>query len=106
MNLLTVFQRAALNLNLTPGERAFLKVAKGVLVVGLVAALGVLAPLISGGNFHGLSPQVVQAMVGAAASAMYFAVEKLFTAKADTPIAPQHQQSSPTAAAAADGSAI
>lgn len=106
MNLLTIFQRAALNLNLTPGERAILKLLKGVLAAGVVAGLGVLAPLVTSGQFT-FSPKVEQAVIGAVATAMFFALEKLFTAKADAPIAPQHQQSAPApSSAVSDGSAI
>ena len=99
MNLFTVFQRAAQNLSLTPSERALLKLIKGILAAGAVAALGVLMPLIASGHVV-WSPSITQAVIGAAASAMFLAVDKLFTAKADAPI-PQHQQAAPTAPVAA-----
>lgn len=81
-NPFSLFARAAAGLNLTPGERAFLKLAKGVLWVAVVAALGVAMPLISSGHFT-LNAATAQAIVGAGAVAGLSALEKLFSAKGD-----------------------
>ena len=125
MNLLTVFQRAHLGLNLTPQERAFLKLVDGLILTGLVAAIGVLANLLVSGAFA-FNQTTLIAIGTAAAVAIMNSVHKLSSASGDPLLAavvgalesevgkyvPLHQQSSPAPASpapvapAADGSAI
>ena len=81
-NPFTLLARAAAGLSLTPGERALLKLGKGILFTVVVAALGVAMPLISSGHFA-INTATVQAIIGAGAVAGLSALEKLFSAKGD-----------------------
>ena len=81
-NPFTLLARAAAGLSLTPGERAMLKLGKGILFTAVVAALGVAMPLISSGHFA-LNTATIQAIIGAGAVAGLSALEKLFSAKGD-----------------------
>ena len=130
MNLLTVFQRAHLGLNLTPQERAFLKLVQGLLWTGLIAAVGVLANLLVSGALA-FNQTTLIAVSTAAAVAIFNSLHKLSSASGDPLLTtvvgavesvfghylPLHQQSSPAPVApvapvaapvapAADGSAI
>ena len=86
-NPFTLLARAAAGLSLTPGERAMLKLGKGILFTAVVAALGVAMPLISSGHFT-LNTATVQAIIGAGAVAGLSALEKLFSAKGDAQAQP------------------
>ena len=81
-NPFTLLARAAAGLALTPGERALLKLAKGILFTIVVAMLGVAMPLISSGHLT-LNSATIQAIIGAGAVAGLSALEKLFSAKGD-----------------------
>lgn len=80
--LFTLFARAWAGVSLTPGERALLKLAKGIGFTIVVAALGVAMPLISSGHFA-FNSATIQAIIGAGAAAGLSALEKLFSAKGD-----------------------
>ena len=82
-NPLTIFARAAAGFSLTPGERALLKLLKGIGFTIIVAALGAAMPLISSGHFSGFNSATIQAIIGAGAVAGLSALEKLFSAKGD-----------------------
>lgn len=100
MNIFTVFSRAAAGVALTPQERAFLKLVEGVIGVGVVAAIGVLATLSASGHLA-FNQTTLDAVCGAAFLAMGAAVKKLVSAQGDSPLAPLHQQSAPPADASA-----
>ena len=113
MNLFTVFQRAHLGLNLTPQERAFLKLVQGLLWTGLIAAVGVLGNLLVSGAFA-FNQTTLIAVSTAASVAILNSLHKLSSASGDPLLAaavgvaesvfgqylPLHQQSSPTPVAA------
>lgn len=82
---MNLFQKAGKGLNLTPGERAVLKLVEGFLIAGFVAALPVVAELL---GHQGITWQVVaQAAAGAFATAFLLAIAKYYKAKGDNPIA-------------------
>ena len=74
---MNIFQRAHAGLNLSPEERAFLKVVQGFAIVALVAAAGTLATVVSNGaTFH----DAVLAVAVSAGVATLLAVAKYFSA--------------------------
>lgn len=82
MNFITAFARAAHGLNLTPQERAFLRLVEGVIWTALVAMVGVLSNLMSGGAFA-INKQTVLVIAGAGAVAILATVKKLVSAQGD-----------------------
>ena len=113
MNLFTVFQRAHAGLNLTPQERAFLKLVEGLVWTGLVAAVGVLANLLASGAFA-FNQATLIAIGSAAVVAILNSVHKLSSASGDPLLSavvgavesevgkyvPLHQQATPAPAPA------
>ncbi|HEX9107641.1 MAG TPA: hypothetical protein VF832_10445 [Longimicrobiales bacterium] len=79
--------RAAAGLNLTPLERAARKLLRTAGYAFLVGVAGVATPLIATGHFS-ISGSTVQAVIGGGLVAVAVAVEKWYTAQADSPLAP------------------
>jgi hypothetical protein len=81
-----LIQRARAGMALTPGERALLRLAEGLLCAGLVAA----APIVA----QALGQQVVnwgdvaRAALAAGATAILLALTKYARAQGDPPLAP------------------
>lgn len=108
MSILTIFTRAAHGLALTPEERAFLKLAQGVVWAGVIAAVGALTSLLSSGHFTLNEPTLI-GIATAALVAILNAVAKLVSARGDSALggaitaaasdldahSPLHQQSAP-----------
>lgn len=84
---MNIFSRAAGGFALTPQERAFLRLVEGLLGVGAVAAIGVLANLAATGALA-LNQTTLDAVCGAAFVAIGLAVKKLVSAQGDAPYAP------------------
>jgi hypothetical protein len=81
---LGLWRRASAYATLTPGERALLRLAEGLLCAGLVAALPVIADALSHQpvNWGDLG----RAALAAAATAMLLALNKYLRAHGDPPI--------------------
>lgn len=81
---MNIFKQAAAGLNLSPEERAFLKLVKGLALVALAAAGGTAATVITNGaTLH----DSVLAVALTAAVAVFNAVAKLFSANGQAPLA-------------------
>lgn len=81
---MNIFQRAHAGLNLSPEERAFLKLVQGFVITGLVAALGTLATVVSNGaTLH----DAVIATIVAFAVGVILAAAKYFSANGQAPLA-------------------
>lgn len=81
---MNVFQRNFLGLNLTPGQRAFIKFAKGAAVTALAAGLAAGAQflLLPTVNWHA----VFLFGGGTVAASFAFALDKYWTAQGDAPL--------------------
>lgn len=82
---MNVFQRNFLGLNLSPAQRAFIKVVKGAVISALFAGLAavvqfLLLPTI---NWHA----VLLIGGGTIGTTLAFALDKYFSAQGDTPLA-------------------
>src|SRR5215467_8376729 len=83
---MNLFSRAARNLNLTPGERAFLKLLKGWFYTAIAAGIAI-------GVQYVYSNQVIDwqklgyLIGGAVLVSLLTALEKYFTAQGDAPLA-------------------
>ena len=85
---MNLFSRAAAGLNLTPGERALLKLAQGFLTAGVIAVL-LAAPTflaVQSGNVV-LATGGIAAAVGAFLHGFLTAWQKYVSAKGDAPLA-------------------
>ncbi|HEV2236859.1 MAG TPA: hypothetical protein VGR57_09400 [Ktedonobacterales bacterium] len=79
-----MFARARANLNLTPAERALLRLVKLCLVAGLVAALPILAQALSGQALDWAT--VGRTALAAFSVAALGALLKWLTSQADAPL--------------------
>lgn len=77
----SIFSRAHLHANLTPAERALLKLIEGLACAALVAALPILSSALANGPVNW--PDVVRAALAAAAVAVLLALSKYAKAHAD-----------------------
>lgn len=80
-----IFSLARAGANLTPGERAFVKLVEGWLIVGLGSALLALGTELS--SPHPDWPTTLKYMGVAFATATLFAAVKYFKAQGDAPLA-------------------
>lgn len=81
INLFALFQAAAAYLPLTPAQRALLKLVEGLLCTALVAALPIVAPILSGQSVNWADAG--RAALAAAGTAILMAVLKYVKAHAD-----------------------
>ena len=81
---MSVFARARANLNLTPAERALLRLVKLCVVAGLIAALPILAQALSGQALDWAS--VGRTALAAFGVAALGALLKWVTSQADAPL--------------------
>lgn len=82
---MSIFARAHANLNLTPAERAFLKLAEGFLAAGLIAALPVIAQALAAQHIDWA--QALRTAVATYAVAVLLAIAKYLKAQNDPPLA-------------------
>ena len=82
---MSIFAKSAAGLNLTPGERAALKLVQGFILAGIVAALPVLAQLLAAQTVNWAD--VARLAGGTFATAVLMAVAKWFSAQGDAPLA-------------------
>ena len=81
---MNIFSRAAAGLNLTPGERAFLKLVEGLWATALVAALPVVAEALAQRSVDWTV--VLHAALAAAVTAVVLAILKYAKAQGDDPL--------------------
>ena len=81
---MSLFSKANAGLNLTPGERAALKLVQGFILAGLVAALPVLAQLLAAQTINWAD--VARIAGGTFGVAVLMAVAKWFSAQGDSPL--------------------
>ena len=82
--MFNLFALARIGANLTPGQRAFLKLVEGFCVAGVVAATPVVASLLSK---QGVAWQdVARIAVAAFLTAALLAASKYYKAQGDTPL--------------------
>jgi hypothetical protein len=82
---MNIFQRAAANLNLTPGERALLKTLQSLLITAIVVGLITAATYLNGSgpiNWRYLTFTVIIAIIFSFAHG----IAKLITANGDEPL--------------------
>jgi hypothetical protein len=83
---MNMFSRAAHNLNLTPGERAFLKLLKGWLYTAIAAAIAIGVQYVYSNQV--IDWQKLSYLIGGAILLSFLtALEKYFTAQGDAPLA-------------------
>jgi hypothetical protein len=82
MNPFDIFARASANQPLTPQERGFLKLAQGAGWAAVLAALGVLTPLLTSGRFE-FNQATILAVSVAFVVALLNAVAKVVSANGD-----------------------
>lgn len=80
--IMNIFQKAWQNANLTPQERALLRLVEGWLWAGLLAALGVAVTLITSGHLS-VNQQTLTLILGAGFAAIMSAVKKYVSAHGD-----------------------
>jgi hypothetical protein len=85
MRTQSLWGRARAYATLTPGERALLRLAEGLLCAGVVAALPVIAEALSQQPVHW--SDLGRAALAAAATAMLLALSKYLRAYGDPPVA-------------------
>lgn len=83
---MNLFSQAAQGLNLTPGQRAALKIIKGLIVSAVGAGLAAVAQLLSAGGVIDWQKVIVVGGV-AFGTSLAFALDKYWTAQGDTPLA-------------------
>lgn len=115
MNLLTLFSRARAGLNLTPSERALLKLVQGLVITFVVAVCTQVSALASTGGLDLSNHSTLLLLAGSGAASVLAALHKLSSASGDPLLSavvgavesevgryvPLHQQSAPVAAPAA-----
>lgn len=79
------FTRARQGLNLTPGERALLKLLEGFVMAGVVAVLPIVAPALAQQSVNWTL--VAHTAMGTFAVAVLLAVAKFYKAQGDAPLA-------------------
>lgn len=82
---MSLFQRAWAGLNLSPAERAWLKLIEGFILAGIVAALPAVAELLSAGTVDWAT--VGRTALGTFAVAVLMAAVKYCKAHGDSPLA-------------------
>ncbi|HUY77094.1 MAG TPA: hypothetical protein VMV29_10010 [Ktedonobacterales bacterium] len=82
MNPFDIFARASANQPLTPQERGFLKLAQGAGWAAVLAALGVLTPLLTSGRFE-FNQATILAVSVAFVVALLNAIAKVVSANGD-----------------------
>ena len=97
--MLSLLARAHLFQNLTPGERALLKIIEGLLVSAVIAGLVAAFPLLSTQNVASINwTAVLSVFVAAAGKTLYDGVSKYFKAFGDPPLAHQTEPDGETGA--------
>ena len=81
---MTVFAKAQNNLNLTPGERAFLKLVEGFVVAGIVAALPIISQALAAQSINWA--QLLRTAAATCSVAALLAVTKYLKAQNDPPL--------------------
>lgn len=82
-----VFKRARAYVNLTPGERAFLKLVGGIAGTAVIAGLLAAAQVLAGTPLGQVSWQVVLHVgAGAFAASLWAALAKYYKAHGDPPL--------------------
>lgn len=71
--------------NLTPGQRALIKLVKGLIVTAIIAAAPIIAPALSGST-PVVWADVLRTAGAAAAVAVLLAIDKYATAQGDAPL--------------------
>jgi hypothetical protein len=85
--MMSLFARARAYLNLTPGERAFLKLLGGIAGTAVVAAILAAAQVLAGTPPNQVSWQVVlHVAAGAFLAALWTALAKYYKAYGDPPL--------------------
>jgi len=85
MKTQSLWSRARAYATLTPGERALLRLAEGLLCAGLVAALPIIADALSQQPVNW--SDLARAALAAGATAMLLALNKYLRAHGDPPLA-------------------
>jgi hypothetical protein len=84
-----LLQRARLYANLTPGERALLKIVEGLIVSAAIAGIVAALPAVSTQNLAAINWMAVGSVfVAAAGKTLYDGVAKYFKAFGDPPLPP------------------
>ena len=87
--MFSLLQRARLQMNLTPGERALLKIVEGLAVSAVIAGLVAAFPLLSTQNVSAINwTAVLSAFVVAGGKTLYDGVSKYFKSFGDPPLPP------------------
>ena len=100
--MLSLLQRAHFYENLTPGERALLKIIEGLLVSAVIAGLVAAFPLLSTQNVASINwTAVLSVFVAATGKTLYDGVSKYFKAFGDPPLPAQSEPDGQTGSTAA-----
>lgn len=87
--MFSLLQRAHLYANLTPGERALLKIVEGLAVSAIIAGLVAALPLLSTQSVASINwTAVLSVFVAAGGKTLYDGVSKYFKAFGDPPLPP------------------
>jgi len=84
MNFFNVFARSWQGLNLSPGERAFVKLAEGWVITALLAGAAIVYQLLMSGNAD--YAFILRASGGAALLSLLLAFKKYLSAQSDLPL--------------------
>src|SRR5690349_7034749 len=85
--MFSLLERAHLQMNLTPGERALLKIVEGLIVSAVIAGLVAAFPLVATQNVSAINwTAVLSAFVVAGGKTLYDGVSKYFKAFGDGPL--------------------
>jgi hypothetical protein len=90
--MLSLLERAHFYENLSPGERALLKIVEGLLISAVIAGVAAALPIVSTQNVNAINwSAVLAAFVAPALKTLYDGVAKYFKAFGDPPLerAPQ-----------------
>jgi hypothetical protein len=87
--MFSLLQRAHLYTNLTPGERALLKIVEGLIVSAIIAGIVAALPAVSTQNLSAINWMAVGSVFAAAAGkTLYDGVSKYFKSFGDPPLPP------------------
>ncbi len=101
--MFSLLQRARLYANLTPGERALLKIVEGLLVSAVLAGLVAAFPLLSTQDVSAIKwPAVLSVFVAAGGKTLYDGLSKYFRSFGDPPLPNQPASSTPPDGVATD----